>query len=188
MRLFVIDVESTCEKDTRIKNQEIIEFGCVVANVLTLEPICMYDIYVKPVINPTLTHFCTELTGITQEFLNENGLSFRSACKALTHLVLPDDIFASWGYFDCNILKKNCKMFKCKYPFHNHVNLKVLSANMMGWNKGGISVAKALSNLGLEFMGSPHNGLDDALNILRIVKTIQKERSQPIVDKILLAH
>ena len=66
--LLVLDFEATCGPHGRIpKPQEIIEFPCALLNVkrgFEIEEI--FHEYVRPIHNPKLTTFCTELTGITQ--------------------------------------------------------------------------------------------------------------------------
>ena len=66
--LLVIDFEATCgAKGSEPKPQEIIEFPCALLNTNKgFEIEAIFHEYVRPVHNPKLTRFCTELTGITQ--------------------------------------------------------------------------------------------------------------------------
>ena len=50
-----------------MKFQEIIEFPVVVIDVKKKKIKSIFHTYVKPVIDPVLTQFCFDLTGITQE-------------------------------------------------------------------------------------------------------------------------
>ena len=59
--------EATCDENTKVSPQEIIEFPSVLLNTKTLEIVDEIQIYVKPRVHPKLTNFCTELTGITQD-------------------------------------------------------------------------------------------------------------------------
>ena len=64
----VIDFECTCiESRVTTWHHEIIEFPCVLVNAKTNKIIDTFREYVKPVENPELSEFCTQLTGITQE-------------------------------------------------------------------------------------------------------------------------
>lgn len=61
----VYDFECQCtEGDPKLKFNEIIEFPVVVVEVKTKKVIHEFHTYVKPVVEPKLTAFCTELTGI----------------------------------------------------------------------------------------------------------------------------
>ena len=66
--LLVLDFEATCGNKGYVpKPQEIIEFPCALLNArkgFQIEAI--FHEYVRPIQNPKLTTFCTELTGITQ--------------------------------------------------------------------------------------------------------------------------
>jgi len=64
--LFVLDFEATCDSPRRIANQEIIEFPIVVLDLKEKAIVAEFQEYVRPIENPELTAFCTELTGIEQ--------------------------------------------------------------------------------------------------------------------------
>ena len=83
----LIDLECTCNDDDIFGPHEIIEIGSVLGK-LSLESFEIVDelqIYVRPTINPTLTNFCTDLTGITQDIVD--------AAKTLDN-ALP--VFQNW--------------------------------------------------------------------------------------------
>ena len=63
--LFVIDFECTCDVAKRLSIQEIIEFPIVVIDLKSKTIIDKFHSFVRPTIFPTLTDFCTKLTGIT---------------------------------------------------------------------------------------------------------------------------
>ena len=70
--LLVLDFEATCQKGQQLKPQEIIEFPCALLNTRKgFEVESIFHKYVRPVHHPILTEFCTELTGITQDMVNE---------------------------------------------------------------------------------------------------------------------
>jgi inhibitor of KinA sporulation pathway (predicted exonuclease) len=65
--LLILDFEATCDKDRSIgSSPEIIEFPTVILNTKTLQQEGEFQRYVRPTVNPILSKFCTELTGITQ--------------------------------------------------------------------------------------------------------------------------
>ena len=63
--LLILDFEATCGDDLR-GPQEIIEFPTLLYNLQKDEVQATFHEYVRPVMSPTLTAFCTKLTGITQ--------------------------------------------------------------------------------------------------------------------------
>ena len=70
----ILDFEATCENNDRGWKNEIIEFPTVIVDAKTLQTVDEFREFVKPVLNPTLTTFCTELTGITQDTIDTKGL------------------------------------------------------------------------------------------------------------------
>lgn len=78
----VLDFEATCELDkSKQWPQEIIEFPSVVVDVATNKVVGKFQEYVKPVHRPVLSEFCTSLTGITQNTV-DNAKDFASVFEA----------------------------------------------------------------------------------------------------------
>ncbi|KFV03543.1 3'-5' exoribonuclease 1, partial [Pterocles gutturalis] len=68
----VVDFEATCEEGNPPEFiHEIIEFPIVLLNTRTLEIEDTFQQYVKPEINPELSDFCINLTGITQDIVDK---------------------------------------------------------------------------------------------------------------------
>ena len=84
--LLVLDFEATCEDrniNARFGPQEIIEWPVALLNLRTLEVEDEFHHYVRPVQNPTLTAFCTELTGIQQSWV-DSAPTFETALRQHT--------------------------------------------------------------------------------------------------------
>lgn len=64
-KLLVLDFEATCDSE-KFSPPEIIEFPVVVFDTATLRIEEEFHQYVRPTVNPQLTPFCTQLTGIQQ--------------------------------------------------------------------------------------------------------------------------
>ena len=83
--LVVLDFEWTCDdKGALPGGTEIIEFPSVLLRLKpngVTETVAEIQLYVRPERNPTLTDFCTNLTGITQEQVN-SGLRLDAALDA----------------------------------------------------------------------------------------------------------
>lgn len=67
----VLDFEATCERDCVIEPQEIIEFPVLKVCGQTFETLGSFHSYVKPKYQPTLSPFCTKLTGIIQDMVDD---------------------------------------------------------------------------------------------------------------------
>jgi len=169
--IIVVDIESTCWKNHKNppdERSEIIEIG-----------ICRYEpesgdisdkrsIFITPT-ESTVSKFCTKLTTITQEILDEKGISFEDACQTVQNdYQTANRLWLSWGNYDRKMFTKQCERREVEYPFSdNHCNLKNLFANIYG---NRIGMAAALRKIGLELEGIHHRGDDDAYNIARILR------------------
>lgn len=56
--------------------REIVQIGALKVDSETFEEIETLDILIKPTINPVLSDFFTDLTGITQDDVDQKGVSF----------------------------------------------------------------------------------------------------------------
>lgn len=68
--LLILDFEATCGDTVHPDDREIIEFPTLLYNVRQKKVQATFQEYVRPMLQPTLTEFCTALTGITQVCLS----------------------------------------------------------------------------------------------------------------------
>lgn len=184
----VYDFECQCDKNSSLPFNEIIEFPVVVVDVKNQKIAHEFHTYVKPVIVPKLTDFCTELTGIKQDEVDK-GILIQDAMKQL-HKFLDDNgifktefVFASCGDFDGNQMKRESaqKQFEVPSYLKRWINLKKVfstgEADPAFSSAKTITKAKAviggmtemLDKMGLEPEGRHHSGKDDARNLARVV-------------------
>jgi len=107
----VVDLEWTCYNPIEKERSEIIEIGCQIVKYIPekrkLVDIAEFQQYVKPVINPTLTKICTDLTGIKQETVDK-APTFKEAWEKFLVFLEKHNItttnarFVSWGTRDFN--------------------------------------------------------------------------------------
>jgi len=169
--ILVIDLEATCCDHNTIprREMEIIEIGAVMVAYPSLEPVSEFQSFVKPLRNRELTSFCTELTSITQEQV-ENAASFPEVMYALIDWMAGFEgwIFASWGAWDRGQFEQDCDFHGFPYPFGaQHLNIKTMFAARAGTRSRGM--ARALEQVGLAVEGTHHRGIDDARNIARLL-------------------
>ncbi|MEM7370393.1 MAG: 3'-5' exonuclease [Bacteroidota bacterium] len=176
-KIIIIDVESTCwkGKPPMGERSEIIEIGCCLLDVKTGELTENQGILVKPV-NSRVSDFCTELTTLTQNQVDA-GISFQAACRLLQEEYLSKNrVWASFGDYDRKQFGRQCEATGIPYPFGSrHLNVKTLCALKHGWDRE-VGMAMVLERLDLPLMGTHHRGVDDALNIAKILWTLLQER------------
>lgn len=173
-RILVIDLEATCWQGPPPPGEEseVIEIGNAILHVDDLHVEPGPEILVRPT-RSSVSPFCTELTTLTQEMLDERGLPFAEAVAALeaAHGGLRAVVWASYGNYDRRMLLAECERHGVDFPLSDtHMNVKRLVALMGGW-KGETGMLKAMKRLGLEATpGSTHHrGGDDAVEIARML-------------------
>lgn len=169
--ILVIDLEATCWDGPIPQGQvnEIIEIGICILNRKTGTISDNRGILIKPK-RSQVSPFCTELTTITPELLDREGITFAKACTILrTEYSSRELTWASYGQYDFGMLSNQCWDFKIDFPLtHDHINVKSLFA--LGRNSTKkVGMARALRTLGLPLDGTHHRGVDDARNIAKIL-------------------
>lgn len=185
-QIVIVDVEATCWENQPPppgERNEIIEIG-----------VCLYDvkentlskkraIFVKPTVS-TVSPFCTQLTSITAEQLEEHGMSFYAACQILENeYESRGRMWGSWGNYDRHMFKDQCKDFRVRYPFSDrHVNIKQLFAKAVLESKA-VGMSKALELVDFPLEGRHHRGDDDAWNIGRLVQHMVEKHGINVFQK-----
>jgi inhibitor of KinA sporulation pathway (predicted exonuclease) len=177
--LFILDFEAQCDDNSKLICQEIIEFPVVVIDVKKLSMNSkVFHTYVRPTVYPKLFPFCTELTGITQDQV-DNG-------KDIAQVLTDFDIFiqtdfanskfaiVTCGDWDLKTCLKNEAIYKnieLKTYFEQWINIKRVFADYIK-SKHRSSMVDMLSYLDLPLVGRHHSGIDDAKNIAAIALKI----------------
>ena len=171
-RVLIIDLEATCNDDNSfpIEIMEVIEVGAVIATT-TGEVVAQFKSFVKPSINPVLTSFCKQLTGITQLEV-DTAPPFPVAMAELVKFVTPYRPFqfwGSWGNYDAKQIRLECQRNNIENPLAwlEHRNIKGDFAKNRKIRQVGTSRALALANLDRD--GQHHRALDDAINIAKLI-------------------
>ncbi|XP_040579997.1 3'-5' exoribonuclease 1 [Lepeophtheirus salmonis] len=199
----VIDFEATCEeRNPSNYKHEIIEFPAVLISSRTAEVVDTFHEYIRPLINPNLSTFCKNLTGISQKTVNAsdpflivhdkflNWLENHGLGSKYTFSLVTD------GPFDMGrFLYLQTRHSSIAFPEYasKWVNLRKCFINYYKPSYNNIhktstpGLQAMLTSLGMEFEGSPHSGIDDAKNIARIVIRLLKDQAYIRVnEKIVL--
>jgi len=164
----VVDLEATCDQPESFPRDEseIIEIGAVLVDSTTLEPRGEFQTFVRPIWHREITPFCTNLTSITQAQVASAPM-LRAALATLGRWLPGPVTLASWGAYDKNQFRRETERKRVKLPWDSqHLNIKEAFGKRTG---GAMGVGQALRRLGLRFEGTPHRGIDDARNIVRLL-------------------
>ncbi|WP_250460307.1 3'-5' exonuclease [Microbulbifer litoralis] len=173
--LLIVDLEATCWNDRpqSVEVMEVIEFGLVVAT-LKGETLASHSQLVRPTINPELSDFCCQLTGIARDLV-ASAPDFAEATSLLDVWLSQHEYqaWASWGQYDWSQIDVEQSRHRCAPEFFAkpHINLKAVWQEKTG-KKRRSGLGGALQSLGLTFEGQQHRGEDDARNIARILPSL----------------
>lgn len=174
--LIVVDLEATCwERRTTAAEMEIIEIGAVKLDATNrYRVVDEFQTFVRPTENLVLSDFCRTLTTIEQRNVDVAPY-FPSAFDVfLSWISSGSYVWGSWGEYDFNQFVSECDRHDLPMPraFERHVNLKAVYSLMRGQKKQS-GMKKALRGLGIDLDGTPHRGIDDARNIVKIVHALE---------------
>ncbi|PNF42020.1 3'-5' exoribonuclease 1 [Cryptotermes secundus] len=173
----IVDFEATCQ-ETNVPDyqHEIIEFPAVLVSTELQQVIDHFQAYCRPVLNSTLSGFCKELTGITQEDV-DTADTFPQVVKDFEAWLTKHKLGSKHkftvvtdGPWDMGrFLYGQCKISGLPYPkfAKKWINIRKAFSNFYKCRR--FSLKMMLEHLELDFEGRPHCGLDDARNIARVL-------------------
>lgn len=169
--ILVIDLEATCNENDPAFDMETIEIGAcwIAADGSVLD---RFQSFVRPIVNPQLTPFCTQLIGITQADVDAAPL-FPVAADALRAFVArhqqTGSVWMSWGTYDRKQFERDSARHGISAPValpHENAKRRFAKAQRIGKEVG---MARACAIAGLQLTGTHHRALDDALNVARLL-------------------
>ena len=178
--LVVLDFEATCAKGAVPSPQEIIELPSVLVSLRERVVLAEFQTFVRPLVHPRLSAFCTELTTICQEDVDgaptfPEALERHLAWLGLHGLLDSPDRFAfvTCGDWDlATMLPNQCAasgppITELPPAYRRWINIKKVFAGLRIKARSS-GMASMLDALGLDLVGTHHRGIDDCHNIARI--------------------
>jgi len=185
----VIDLEATCNKEglepaVPVEKMETIEVGIALIDLDTKTIISTFESKVCPVFVDNVTPFCTKLTGISKEDL-EQAPDFEDTMqhvddwlRSFTHKKVT---WGSWGKSDCNQIKQDCirhsttnnPVFVENLGAHLNMKRMFIKQNKFYYKEKRVrkeqGLKRALGLCDMEFEGRHHSALADAQNAARLI-------------------
>ncbi|MEQ9558974.1 MAG: 3'-5' exonuclease [Rhodospirillales bacterium] len=182
LALIVMDLEWTAWEGSRQRTwsapgeeMEIVQIGAVrLADTPALEELSAFEVLVRPRINPTLDRYFTDLTGITQDRLNRDGMDLKDALAAFADFVAPATGIYGFGDEISHIVT-NCQLYGLANPFAPYRCNDVLSAVMTTLAVDQVPNSSDLPGLmGFAPPGAMHQGLADSRCIAEALRRVRK--------------
>ena len=194
MSIVIFDTEYTSWKGCQEfgwkngQKKEVVQLSAIKINE-NLEVIGEFSVYVKPKINPVLSDYFINLTGITNEMITEKGISLSDAYALFSQFVDNDVCWShGWGsplenISDGQIINDNLQLIGIHPKNIKYYNIAAFFAEM--YKKYNIDIKsqssgmiatllgrdKNLKNLGL----ATHNALYDVYSILEGIKNFRED-------------
>jgi len=171
LNFIIYDLEATCWEGTPIaKVQETIEVGAVKVDAYG-DILGHFNRFIRPVINPYLSHFCQELTSIDQMQINRAAGFIEVIEDFQDWIEIFDEpyLLCSWGSFDRKMLIQDCELhdMESDWVSEHHINLKRQYQELKKLRRPR-GLKRAVEKEGFEFTGIHHRGISDAENLAKI--------------------
>lgn len=199
-----VDIECNCDSPVQLEVMEVIEISCLKVDIsksradaqeyMTIaekvENSPTFHRFVKPAIQPKLTTFCQELTGIMQETVDKAQPFDKMLGELMNWLKVEQLIdtrgdrmesfaFASCGNFDLNTVNsmyrgiQSNNNLELPVYFKEWINIKKTFVNhKKEWPK---SLHHMLELIGEEPSGRLHSARDDCKNLAKVVSWLYRD-------------
>jgi inhibitor of KinA sporulation pathway (predicted exonuclease) len=160
------------------EHREIVQIGAVRLDAESLEELATLDLLVVPRINPNLSDYFVDLTGITHEAVAAHGRDFALAYQEFLGFV--GDAPAGCFGRDDRVLMENLALYGL-----NDLPRPPRAIDLKAWivaqgvDLTGIHSGMIAEQLGLTFSGRIHNALDDARSLASAVRHFVAKGARP---------
>jgi inhibitor of KinA sporulation pathway (predicted exonuclease) len=182
LALIVMDLEWTAWKGSWQRHwtgpgeeMEIVQIGAVrLADTPALEELSAFEILVRPRINPTLDRYFTDLTGITQDCLDRDGVDLKTALGEFAEFIGPSTEAFGFGDEFTHIVT-NCQLYGLTNPLTDCRCNDVRAAVMTTLGIDRIPNSSELPAL-MDFLppGAMHQGLSDSRCVAEALRRARK--------------
>ena len=145
--------------------REVVQIGGILADTKQFSEIDNLNLFIKPVKNPILSEYFTNLTGINQKDIDENGIYFQEAILKFSSWCGSYPIYSFGG--DERIIEENLKFTGTPFPFNEPIFYDIRNL----FKNNGVPVDEYQSGTILEAFGKKtnfrhHNALNDVRILL----------------------
>ena len=186
MKYIIYDIEYTAWEGSLQRNwsfdfeeQEVIQIGAVMIefDTIDLQIISTFNEFVKPTINPNLSNYISNLTGIYQTHMDHHGLDLNDALSKFEVFCDCGSLCTfSWGN-DANLVRKNAKLVGIEFPMflENTIDISARLPAAIGKYDLTVSSGTLHQSVGLNLKLRNHDALDDSKSIFETLRSLHKQ-------------
>ena len=152
--------------------KEIVQICAIKIETEDFTELDSLKIYIKPVKNPILSEYFKNLTGISQEIVDKEGIGYLEALNKFKDWCGDIKVY-SWGG-DAKVMEENAKLLNIDFPFatDKHGDIRDI------FEKSGIEVSKFMSStiptaFGAKSEQIGHDALNDARSIAQALRLLK---------------
>lgn len=190
----VFDLEWTAWEGSRERNwsgpneeREIVEIGAVkLDGAEGLVETMAFEVLVRPTINPIVSGYFTDLTGITQTYIDNEALPFREAIVLFEGFVGYDSAPILSFSQDEGVLRHNCALndLPCPFPDTQFHNVVPAIAEAAGRQPGSFSTSHLPEIFGFPPPTMAHRAMGDARCIAETLRILCGARHDGNPDRL----
>ena len=151
------------------EHKEIIQIGAVILDAAILEERRAFAVLIRPVLNPVLSEYLVDLTGITNERLAAEGVDFATGVTRFVEFAGPRPLHA-YGRDDRIIADNAERLGKPKlWPNLPTTNLKDWLLKV-GIPLAGVHSGNLAAHVGSTSQGVAHDALIDSRSLAEAVR------------------
>lgn len=159
--VIVIDLEWNSGLYTKLRLDEILQIGAVKVDLDRRKIVDSFNVYLRPSVHKRYSPAVTQLPDLA---LSENStLTFPTALERFLDWCGGDDLFASWGNSDLNVLIQNRDFHKLDAPLPStFLDLQMAFDHRIGCGNN-LALERAAEYCLVPDSFDPHNALYDAM-------------------------
>jgi len=160
------------------EHREIVQIGAVrVAATRQCAEVSCFERIVKPRINPNLSPYLSDLTGLSQQRIDREGVNFEQAMDDFRTFVGDTSTIVGAFGGDAEVISENCAINRCAMALipAQMVDLRPFIVRALGIEGQPVSSGELPRRLGYPSTGHAHDGLADARAIAIALRHIKPE-------------
>ena len=182
-KAMVFDLEFTSWPGSNARNwslpnedREIIQIGAVkIKTTGDMREVDSFKILVRPLKNPILSDYIVNLTEITQEKVEKEGILFPLALSRFINFIgeHPIDILSNGG--DEEVIEENCQIHNIPFLsiFKKSTDLKIYFSEVLGISRKNCTSGMLPELFGLNNHEKQHDALGDARSISQALRYLR---------------